>query len=351
MKIKKLILTIIFSILTLSNQQSNIHAEKEIEEGFHETNPQIRRSSIGYDESSWQENVENYLQTKYGTQNWHKGKHNTTETVSNGIPIEMQSNIFTRDRLNNAMVAANKNTTYPGCGAIAMIGVADFFARYLGYTEISTNPNDIILQEKIAEEILKNVHSWDVTDANNQTQTIAMPWSCASGFNKVMKLHNLENTIQATHMGFWGISKEQKVAKIKEQVDIGLPVTIYTLGAGSGYLGNHYVNVYGYEDWHGIDQNGNSITHTMLQFRMNWRNDLDKPLYMDSNILDSFVTGVIYYEITYQYQCLPDMLFMGFKNENNQGQYFNEEVEKSLSISGTNISLMTRRLRCSYLDQ
>ncbi|MEI3528058.1 MAG: hypothetical protein V8R15_08740 [Bacilli bacterium] len=208
-----------------------------------------------------------------------------------------------------------------------------------------------MIREFLNPEIISTI---EVNDPNGSgKQTLSLPWDCANGFNEVMKNHNLENTIQAIDMGFFGVSKNAKIAKIKEQVDKGLPVTVYTALAGSGYLGNHYVNVYGYEDWCGADQNGKDITHTMLQFRMNWGKDYEESLYMDSDILSSWITGVIYYDVVYQYQCLPAMLFQGFKNENNQGEYFNEVVEQPLSIVNPEetINFMTRRLRCSYINQ
>ena len=355
MKIKKFVLTIIFSILALSNIQYNsVHAEKEeIEETIYEQAPQIKKSSASKDESTLQIDVEKYLQTKYGIQNWYKENSNTTEKVLGIKPIEMKSSAFLGARLDNAMIAAEKKTTYPGCGPVAIIGMVDFFARCFGYNEISVNPDNSILQEEIAEEVLRNIYTWDVDTTNYGKQTMSLPWDCANGFNEVMKNHHLENTIQAVDMGFWGVSKYEKIKKIKEQVDKGLPVTLYTALAGDGALGNHYVNVYGYEDWHGKDQNGRSITHTMLEIRSNWGKEPTIPTYMDSNILDSFITGIIYYDVVYKYQSLPDMLFMTFKNEHNQGQYFNEVVEHPLSIINPEetINFMTRRLRYSYIDQ
>ena len=50
----------------------------------------LKRSSVSLDESIWQENIESYLQSKYGIQGWREGKHNTAETISNATPIEMQ---------------------------------------------------------------------------------------------------------------------------------------------------------------------------------------------------------------------------------------------------------------------
>lgn len=53
MRIKKMIIVVLFSILAISsNQYNSIHAEKEIvEEVIHEHVPEIKRSSIGTDES------------------------------------------------------------------------------------------------------------------------------------------------------------------------------------------------------------------------------------------------------------------------------------------------------------
>ena len=91
MKIRKIIIVAIFSIFVFSSQKSYIQAEEEIkEETIQETSFQIKKSSVSYDESSLQENVESYLQSKYGTQEWYREEYNTTEKVLNVKPIEMQ---------------------------------------------------------------------------------------------------------------------------------------------------------------------------------------------------------------------------------------------------------------------
>lgn len=355
MKIKKIITAVLFSILVISsNRYNSIHAEKEIvEEVIHEHVPEIKKSSISKDESTLQENAETYLQNKYGTNRWVRGKHNTTSTVSNGIPIEMQyTNQY--DTIKAICQELQLKTKYGGCGPIAMIGMADFFSRYYGYKEIINNPDDGEQQKELIKEILRNIATYEVANsAGTGKETLSLPGDCVDGFNKVMKNHNLENTIQASDMGFFGVSKREKILKIKEQIDKGLPVTVYTARAGEGYLGNHYVNVYGYEEWHGENQNGKSISHTMLLFRMNWGNGYNKPLYMDSDILGGFITGIIYYDVTYKYQPLPDILFQELKNQNGQGQYFNEVVESPFTIKKYEfeMSFMSRRLRCSYLNQ
>ncbi len=209
MKIKKIILVVLFSILTLvSNQHSSIHAERKIEEEtICEYVPQIKRSSISLDESSVQTDAKIYLQKKYGTTDWRIGKNNTTKTVSNAIPIEVQyTNLYEKPVIESICKELELKTKYGGCGPIAMIGMADFFARYLGYNEIIRNPDDLEQQKVLVKEFLSEdiIPTMEIYDSSvNKKQTLSLPWDCESGFNKILKNHNLENTIYATDMGFF----------------------------------------------------------------------------------------------------------------------------------------------------
>ncbi|MEI3528059.1 MAG: hypothetical protein V8R15_08745 [Bacilli bacterium] len=84
-----------------------------------------------------QENVESYLQSKYGTQEWYREEYNTTEKVLNVKPIEMQGeNHYEESVIKSLCSELGLKSTYGGCGPIAMIGMADFFARCFGYDEI-----------------------------------------------------------------------------------------------------------------------------------------------------------------------------------------------------------------------
>lgn len=49
----------------------------------------------------------------------------------------------------------------------------------------------------------------------------------------------------------------------------------------------------------------------MLEIRLNWGKPSSSQYYMDADILSSFITGIIYYDVIYKYkyQSLPDMLF------------------------------------------
>lgn len=84
------------------------------------------------------------MQTKYGTTGWRKDEHNTTETVSNAIPVEMQcETTYSEKMIKDVCKELQLDSKYGGCGPIAIIGMADFFAGYLGYTEIINNPDDL----------------------------------------------------------------------------------------------------------------------------------------------------------------------------------------------------------------
>lgn len=146
MKIKKIIIAVLFGIFLLlgSNQHISIQAEDEIVEEDYEHIPEVKRSPVSENESSIIYEVDVYLKQKYGTNDWTKGKHNTTETISRGIPIEMQ-NTSQYDMIGRICEDPNMDldSSYGGCGPIAMIGMADFFSRIYGYKEIINNPDNL----------------------------------------------------------------------------------------------------------------------------------------------------------------------------------------------------------------
>ena len=167
-----------------------------------------------------------------------------------------------------------------------------------------------------------------------------------SGFKKIMKHYDLENTIVASNQGILNTAN-LKINKIKEQINKGLPVTIYTLRAGDGNLSNHYFNVYGYVEYSGYDEDDNYYFETLLKIRPNF--NITDTCYADSVLLSSFFTGVIYYDIVYDEKTLVPTDFFQFVNTNGDGQYFNYEVEQSIAIDDE-FAFDTKRLRCSYIE-
>lgn len=85
--------------------------------------------SISIDDSSLIEDIEAHLIKKFNTSNWSLKKSESTEKLLGIKPIEMQSNDFPESEILTVVKNLNLESSYGGCGPIAMIGMADYFAR------------------------------------------------------------------------------------------------------------------------------------------------------------------------------------------------------------------------------
>ncbi len=299
------------------------------------------------------ESVKAYLSKKYpsvDSSNWKKKESNSTMSTTGNIPIEMQGKDFPESIITQAIEELRNEeyyipSSYGGCGPIATMGIVEYFAKTFPYYNIAhTSEKDKLA---IAKSILVNTITYELFGG-----TFSHPYDCSVGFNETMRIYGLENTIIATD---YGISVEQyeKVAKVKEQINKGLPVSMYALnatdnGSVKGSIDNHYVNIYGYQEWNGYDSNGNHFTNTIFVIRPNWNQD-GYVVYADSSILFADWTGIIYYDIVYDKKQLNSHSFNSFVNDNNQGQYFNDEKEQEIYIF-EDFSFNTKRLRCSYIE-
>ena len=64
-------------------------------------------------------------------------------TGQNPININVAaSDRFKKDEILEALSNSSSESTYGGCGPIAMIGIFDYLSTVLGYNEIISNPND-----------------------------------------------------------------------------------------------------------------------------------------------------------------------------------------------------------------
>lgn len=299
-------------------------------------------TSISEVESSVIYNPLNYLSAKHQSQQkeWNIKNLSETSNIIGSIPIEMKSNDFPMKPIEDALEELDLSSTYGGCGPIVTMGIVEYFANTFIYSKLP-NAKTYDSQLEIAKLILKHTNTYEVEGG-----TLTLPWDIIYGFEKTMEKYGFENTIIATDHGMIN-SKETKVQKIKEQIDKGLPVTIYTLGAGTGDLANHYFNVYGYETYYTIDSEGNYISETLLKIRPNYNKTII--CYADSILLSSTLTGVIYYDIVYNEKVLTSSNFATFVNSNNQGEYFNNVVEQRIIVN-EEFGFNTNRLRCSYIE-
>ncbi len=321
-------------------------------------------SSNGEDYSNYIENPLSHFKDKYPSYTWSVLSEKTTKNVSNHIPVNMQNTEFPKKDIQQAIINSGSKSSYGGCGPIAMIGLLDYFARYLGYSEIMDDPTDPSQRIRLATDILSNISTWELPAAINSTEynddielysgdknTLALPGACASGVNKVLKSYGLSNNLKANYVGPISLfgSKEKYLKIIVDHIDQGLPVAVYTgLGTGTGYFSEHYFNVYEYIKLVGMDSEGNRIEKYALKACLNWTG-YDN-YYFDAELLNSNMCGVVYIDPTYcQNELLKASDFSSFVNANNQGQYFFHE-ETSPITTDSGYTFGTARLRCGYIE-
>lgn len=233
---------------------------------------------------------------------------------------------------------------------LASLGILDYFARYLGYTEIIQNPNDSKQRIALATEVLSNTYYNIWGDVNN---SLVWPWDNTKTFNTIINNHNLKGIITAKDEWtlFWG-KKEKFWDTITSNIQNGLPVTLFTGNAsGSGWFSNHYTNVFGYETWIGISSNGELLEKQFIKARLNWNLSMSDYFYCDADILNCGQIGIITYLVIYNnsYNFKAIDFAEEFVNSNGQGQYFFYDIPTSVSLRNGQ-SLSTNRLRCSYIE-
>lgn len=298
-------------------------------------------------------NIEKHLNDNFSEYYWIRDDEQCalTSDVSNSIPIEMQSSDFTTSDIERAIIAAGAedDTSYGGCGPIASLGIMDYFARYLGYDEIIEDPTNSDKRVILASEVLSHTN---FSIFGNQNNTLVWPWDYSSCFNKVMINHGLSNIISASDQ--WTLFGGQQTNywnQIVENINNGLPVTLFTgMACGDGDFSQHYTNIYGYETWVGIPDNGGErLTKTFIKARLNWGKSSE--YYCDADILDCGQLGIITYDVNYsnKYSFYDHDFAEEFINNAGSGQYFFYTISEPVSLSNGK-NLQTTRLRTSYIE-
>lgn len=327
-------------------------------------------STLAINDESWGMPDSYFLDKYYKSSNWSLFFKRSMAQVSGYIPIEMQgydSSFFPKSDILTAIETSGVDSSYGGCGPIAMMGIFDYFSRYKGYTSIINDPTNSDDRIRLAYDVLTNTTTYEMpslaTSAKVQMldnislysggskNTLTLPSDYVVAFNKLMKNnYHLDNQIVAHNQGYIGVSKNSKINKIKQFIDAGLPVTVYAALAGEGKFANHYVNVYEYQIWEGKDRDGNYIHKTIFVVRLNYGREQSKYVYMDADMLEASISGVIYYTVADNNQIIrPSDFSKDFVNDNGQGQYF--FYEKTADITTANGFVFgTKRLRCGYIE-
>jgi hypothetical protein len=297
--------------------------------------------------------VGSYLNENFTDYYWIRDTNNCclTSEVSSAIPVEMQSDYFPTSDINQAITIANVGnyTSYGGCGPIAAMGIFDYFSRYLGYSELINDPTNTYQRISLAAEVLTHTN---FSIFGNQNNTLVWPWDYASCFNDVADNHGLSSILSCScSWTLFGGNKENYWNTIVENIDQGIPVTLFTgLCSGDGEFSQHYTNIYGYDTWVGIPSSGGErLTKTFIKARLNWGRG--EEYFCNADILDNGQVGLITYAINYgnHYSFYDHDFAEEFVNDSGGGQYFFYEKSTQVSFSGGQ-TVQTKRLRTSYIE-
>ncbi len=316
-------------------------------------NSDIKRVSGSDDVSSAITDPESHLNENYKDYYWIMDEDNSalTSDVSNAIPIEMQTTLFPTEDIEAAVIVANveEYTSYGGCASIASLGILDYFARYLDYKEIINDPTDTNERIILASTLLSHT---DFSGFGDVDETLIWPWSCCSAFNEVIKHKGLGNQIVANDQ--WtlvGGKKSTYWKQIKKNINEGIPVTLCTgMESGNGLFARHYTNIYGYETWVGIPNNGGErLTKQFIKARLNF-GESDE-YYCDAEILDCAQTALITYKLNYNdsYTFSDSDFANYFVNQSGSGQYFFYNIDTPVTLPNGKI-IQTSRLRTSFIE-
>lgn len=297
--------------------------------------------------------IKSHLDNKYPDYDWIPDVPNSglTSEVSGNIPVEMKSSDFPDKDIQKAIDAAGvrDKTSYGGCGPIALMGILDYFSRYLGYNEIIEDPTNSEQRIAMATEVLSLIHFSIFGGAEN---TLVWPTDYSECFDRFMYFHDMLETISSdSYLTLTGGMKEYFWNQIVENIDQGLPVTLFTgLASGDGSFSKHYTNIYGYETWIGIPENGGQrITKEFVKARLNW--GWAGEFYCDADILDCAQVGIATYNVNYanSYSFYDHDFSQNFINEEGGGQYFFYSIYDEVTLPNGQL-LETNRLRTSYIE-
>ncbi len=319
---------------------------------------------VGHDVND--NNVHEFLEIKhYGSHDWVMDKNNSKSLldVTGYVPIEMQGDNFPREDVLTAVDTSGSASSYGGCGPIAMMGILDYYARYRGYTTFMEDPNNKYDRIRLAYDVLTNTKTIELpsfsksfnedqvalasSDDKNKN-TFTWPSDYVAGFNAVVSQHNLSEELSCTSES---LIYSNKINIIKNSINNGSPATMFGGLAGNGDLGNHYVNIYEYQTWNGIDRDGNNISELLLVFRLNWGWGDNIKRYASADFLKNIInTGVIGYTTKHNSEVIRPIDFSeDFVNDQGQGQYFYYEKEADI-ILDSGFKFGTTRLRCGYIE-
>lgn len=298
-----------------------------------------------------------HLAEAYSDYNWIIDEDNSvlTSDVSAAIPIEMGGNgLFPRSDIQAAIDVAGvrDKTDYGGCGPIALMGIIDYFSRYLGYDEFIEDPNDSEDRIALAAEVLAEAKN---SMLGNAKDTFVSPDAIQSCFFRIADARGLSTTIKPSmYCSYVGGLRDSTESALRNSIDKGVPVTLFVgLSSGDGEFAKHYTNVYGYEKWIGVSQSdkNDKIEKTYLKARLNWGR-IGQEYYCDAAVLNDALTGILTFDIKYENEISFDAsdFSQEFVNDSGGGQYFFDRKLTDVYLDSCKKTVSCERLRASYIE-
>lgn len=307
-----------FVILNKQNYESEIDSyqdaistsqEKELERYYSKNN--IRPMSKEYELSEKRLNsrvdIVNHLNEIDPSCQW-----NSTPTVERDLASKYGTNpINTYEEMNYIQDAKNGIEDWPstkefiGCGTIAMIECLNYLAETLHYNSLNKFTSNKVTNVYDTLKLNRTNRSYNVLTETKSTGwwgagTSIMPSSFVSGANAVLNKYNLHRDSNDYLINVTGDlvsnskNKQGRIDEIKQYIDNGVVFVMWT-GTEFGEFSTHYFNIIGYEDWQGVDANGNVVTKTFIKTNFNWENY--ENIYMDSELLSRPTMGLIRFEL------------------------------------------------------
>lgn len=309
-------------------------------------------------------NIQDYLNSKntYDVNTLVKRESHSTAEVTNGIPINMQGNEFPESEVLTAVDLSTTDSSYGGCGPIALIGMMHYLSKNMGYSEILNNPTNSTERIRLAREVFDNV----LTDTLFGS-TLALPSNMVAGFNNLIAYYGLSSYLNANYEFDRSSDKKQEYINIiKEQIKKGMPIIVgfgdlpSNQQSGNSAFAWHYVNIYGYEIWE-VENTSKGVTEEkmFIKARLNFSGNFsvkgqsysydDDIIYADADILGASICTLIWVDITYDYNktFTADDFASKFVDEST-GQESFVTTPKSAIVDKENYSISTKRLRCTY---
>ncbi len=361
------LVTLVFNMTCVSNKEFKgryeVNAPQMTEEELKEyyIKNDIRPASVPKDIATLltKETVSNHLSDRFPEYpQWMKS---TGVSVSNTYGKDP---IITNEDDNITQIAkhnAGISYEYIGCGPLAMVTQFDFLARAAGYHSIMedadskeeqlnlqtqifketstiptfngtfTFPSDLILScKRLLED--KYLGYWTTKETIDNDGNV----NTSTYYERDSQIYVYGDTMPS----FAKLST--KINNLMDSINRGMPVIWWTAG-GAGEFSNHYMNIYAYEYWVAVDDNGHMKTHLMFKLRCNW--DEEEDIYMDSDVLDAINCGFIYFEET------RDKSLVKPKDFDFPCQYENiENFRYTYASEGKNYDILTKWLRTGYVN-